>query len=110
MYETSHHVGNEHHDRNVPPCSKTSTAMTLSAADEDYRIGKFTGSLANTVMTAKSEAEWVKAWLVKTGQEPPGPCGFGCASGSASAGRQANTAAMTTTGRVFVTAVISLLQ
>ena len=82
MYETSHHVGNEHHDRNVPPCSKTSTAMTLSAADEDYRIGKFTGSLANTVMTAKSEAEWVKAWLVKTGQEPPEPENYAMRAGT----------------------------
>jgi hypothetical protein len=47
--------------------------MTLSAADEDYRIGKVTGSLVNVLMNAKSEAELIKAWLVKTGQEPPPP-------------------------------------
>src|SRR6516165_7850217 len=67
MFETCHHV------RNEPPCTKTSTAMTLSADDEDYRIGKVTGSLVNILMNAKSEAELIKAWLVKTGQEPPPP-------------------------------------
>jgi hypothetical protein len=47
--------------------------MPLSADEEDYRIGKFTGSLANVVMNATSEAALINAWLVKTGQEPPPP-------------------------------------
>jgi YqaJ-like viral recombinase domain len=46
--------------------------MTLSAAEEDYRIGKVTGSLANILMTG-SEAQLIKAWLIKTGQEPAEP-------------------------------------
>ena len=47
--------------------------MPLSDAEEDYRIGKVTGSLANVLMTATSEAALIKAWLIKTGQEPPPP-------------------------------------
>ena len=45
--------------------------MTLSAADENYRIGKFTGSLANVVMTATTEAALNKAWREKVGLDPP---------------------------------------
>jgi hypothetical protein len=45
----------------------------LSSADEDYRVGKFTGSLANAVMNCKSEAELVKIWRVKIGLDPPEP-------------------------------------
>src|SRR6516165_5032745 len=76
MFETCHHV------RNEPPCTKTSTAMTLSADDEDYRIGKVTGSLVNILMNAKSEAELNKAFLVKTGQEPPPPTTWAMKAGS----------------------------
>ena len=45
----------------------------LTEAEEDYRIGKFTGSLANAVMNAKSEAELVKVWRIKVGLDPPDP-------------------------------------
>jgi hypothetical protein len=45
--------------------------MVLSAAEENYRIGKFTGSLANAVMNARSEAELVKIWRQKVGLDPP---------------------------------------
>jgi hypothetical protein len=45
--------------------------MTLSAFDEDYRIGKFTGSLANAVMNARSEAELLRIWREKVGLDPP---------------------------------------
>src|SRR6516225_2550400 len=45
----------------------------LTQAEEDYRIGKFTGSLANAVMNAKSEAELVKVWRIKVGLDPPDP-------------------------------------
>jgi hypothetical protein len=46
-------------------------AMALSAAEESYRVGKFTGSLANAVMNARSEAELVKVWRQKVGIDPP---------------------------------------
>jgi hypothetical protein len=45
----------------------------LSAAEHDYRIGKFTGSLANAVMNATTEAELVKVWRVKVGLDEPEP-------------------------------------
>jgi predicted phage-related endonuclease len=45
--------------------------VTLSAADENYRIGKFTGSLANVVMNATTGAAWNKAWREKVGLDPP---------------------------------------
>ena len=45
----------------------------LTEAEEDYRIGKFTGSLANAVMNAKSEVELVKVWRIKVGLDPPDP-------------------------------------
>jgi predicted phage-related endonuclease len=45
----------------------------LSAAEEDYRIGKFTGSLANAVMSAKNDAELVAIWRQKVGLDPPQP-------------------------------------
>jgi len=45
----------------------------LSEAEENYRIGKFTGSLANAVMTTTSEAELVRIWRVKVGLDPPEP-------------------------------------
>ena len=45
----------------------------LTEAEEDYRIGKFTGSLANAVMNAKSEAELVKVWRIKVGLDSQDP-------------------------------------
>jgi YqaJ-like viral recombinase domain len=51
--------------------SKTEKPMALSKAEQDYRVGKFTGSLANAVMTAKSEDELIKIWRQKVGLDPP---------------------------------------
>jgi predicted phage-related endonuclease len=45
--------------------------MTLSAADEDYRIGKVTGSLVNILMNTTSEAVLNKVWREKVGLDPP---------------------------------------
>jgi hypothetical protein len=45
--------------------------VTLSASDENYRIGKVTGSLVNILMTATSEAALIKAWREKVGLDPP---------------------------------------
>ena len=45
----------------------------LSEQEELYRIGKFTGSLANAVMNCKSEAELLKVWRIKVGLDPPEP-------------------------------------
>jgi hypothetical protein len=45
--------------------------MALSDAEERYRVGKFTGSLANAVMNATSEAELIKLWRQKVGIDPP---------------------------------------
>jgi hypothetical protein len=56
--------------------------MTLSAADEDYRTGKFTGSLAPLVMNARSEAELVKIWRQKVGLDPPDPENYAMRIGS----------------------------
>ena len=56
--------------------------MTLSAADENYRIGKVTGSLVNILMNTTSEAALNKAFLVKTGQEPPPPTTWAMKAGS----------------------------
>src|SRR6201984_1778958 len=59
--------------RNHDGITESGDAMPLSDAEEDYRIGKVTGSLANVLMTATHEAALIKAWLIKTGQEPPPP-------------------------------------
>jgi YqaJ-like recombinase protein len=56
--------------------------MVLSAAEEDYRVGKFTGSLANAVMTARSESELVKIWRQKVGLDPPDPETYAMRAGS----------------------------
>jgi hypothetical protein len=45
--------------------------MALSQSEETYRVGKFTGSLANAVMTARSEAELTQIWRQKVGIDPP---------------------------------------
>jgi hypothetical protein len=54
----------------------------LSQAEEDYRVGKFTGSLANAVMNCKSEAELVKIWRIKVGLDPPEPTTWAMRAGS----------------------------
>jgi hypothetical protein len=54
----------------------------LSQAEEDYRVGKFTGSLANKVMGAKSPEELVAAWAVKIGLDPPDPETWAMRAGS----------------------------
>ena len=45
----------------------------LTEQEELYRVGKFTGSLANAVMNARSEAELLKVWRIKVGLDPPEP-------------------------------------
>jgi len=55
----------------LAPSKEATAAMPLSPADEDYRVGKFTGSLANAVMNARSEAELVAIWRQKVGLDPP---------------------------------------
>jgi hypothetical protein len=54
----------------------------LTAAEQSYRIGKFTGSLANAVMNARSEAELVKVWRQKVGLDPPDPETYAMRAGS----------------------------
>jgi predicted phage-related endonuclease len=56
--------------------------MALTQAEQTYRIGKFTGSLANAVMNARSEAELVKIWREKVGLDPPQPETYAMRAGS----------------------------
>ena len=43
----------------------------LSPAEANYRIGKFTGSLANLIMNCRSETELNRIWREKVGLDPP---------------------------------------
>ena len=45
----------------------------LTEQEQKYRVGKFTGSLANAVMNCKSEAELLKIWRQKVGLDAPDP-------------------------------------
>jgi predicted phage-related endonuclease len=56
--------------------------MTLSAADEDYRIGKVTGSLVNILMNTTNEAALNKVWREKVGLDPPQPTTWAMKAGS----------------------------
>jgi hypothetical protein len=56
--------------------------MVLTQAEQNYRVGKFTGSLANAVMNAKSEAELVKIWRQKVGLDEPDPENYQMRAGS----------------------------
>jgi hypothetical protein len=56
--------------------------MVLTQAEQNYRVGKFTGSLANAVMNAKSEAELVKIWRQKVGLDEPEPENYAMRAGS----------------------------
>jgi hypothetical protein len=54
----------------------------LSPAEHDYRIGKFTGSLANVVMNCRSEAELNRIWRQKVGIDPPMETTYAMEAGS----------------------------
>jgi hypothetical protein len=54
----------------------------LSEVEKNYRIGKFTGSLANSVMGATTEAELVRIWRIKVGLDDPEPVTYAMRAGS----------------------------
>lgn len=54
----------------------------LTKSEHDYRIGKFTGSLANSVMNATTEAELVRIWRIKVGLDDPEPETYAMRAGS----------------------------
>jgi len=54
----------------------------LTKSEHDYRIGKFTGSLANSVMNATTETELVRIWRIKVGLDDPEPETYAMRAGS----------------------------
>jgi hypothetical protein len=55
----------------------------LSPAESNYRIGKFTGSLANAVMNCRSEADLNRIWREKVGLDPPMETTYAMEAGTA---------------------------
>ena len=54
----------------------------LSVAEQRYRVGKFTGSLANAVMNSTSELALNRVWREKVGLDPPMESTYAMEAGS----------------------------